>query len=53
MHAAGDRIGGQHKVVARGRREDRRVVGQRKRARMRRKRLEEPRDQLVLAGGHG
>ena len=50
VHAADDRVGGQDELVARGRREDRGVVGQRERARMRRKRLEEPRDQLVLAG---
>ena len=48
MHATDDRVGGQHEVVARRRRDHRRVVGQAKRARMGGERTEIGRDQTIF-----
>ena len=58
MHAADDRVGLEHEVATGRRLDESGVVGKTKRARMRRQRLKEARDQPVLArhfivGGHG
>ena len=50
MHAADDGVGLEHELVARRRRQHRRVVDQSERAGMPRERLEMARDQPVLAG---